>query len=84
MRRVALRGLLRRKTRAVLTSLAVVLGVAMISGTFVLTDTIQKAFTNVFDTAYENTSVVITGKEVVEESSTKPTVPTSLLDRVRA
>ena len=84
MRRVALKGLLRRKTRAVLTSLAIVLGVAMISGTFVLTDTIQRAFTNVFDTAYKNTSVIITGKEVVKESSTHPTVPAELLARVRA
>jgi putative ABC transport system permease protein len=84
MTRVALKGLLRRKTRAVLTSLAVVLGVAMISGTFVLTDTIERAFTNVFDTAYKNTSVIITGKEVVKESSTHPTVPAALLERVRS
>src|SRR4051812_7875610 len=84
MTRVALKGLLRRKTRALLTSLAVVLGVAMISGTFVLTDTIQKAFTNVFDTAYSNTSVIISGKEVVKESSTHPTVPASLLGQVRS
>jgi len=84
MIRVAIKGLLRRKTRALLTSLAVVLGVAMISGTFVLTDTIQRAFTNVFDTAYESTSVIITGKEFVKESSTHPTVPASLLERVRS
>ena len=84
MTRVAIKGLLRRKTRALLTSMAVVLGVAMISGTFVLTDTIQKAFTNVFDTAYNQTSVIITGKEVVKESSTHPTVPASVLERVRS
>ena len=84
MTRVAIKGLLRRKTRALLTSLAVVLGVAMISGTFVLTDTVQKAFTNVFETAYNKTSVIITGKEVVKESSTHPTVPASLLERVRS
>src|SRR4051812_25450459 len=84
MTRVAIKGLLRRKTRALLTSLAVVLGVAMISGTFVLTDTIQKAFTNVFDTAYSNTSVIISGKEVVKESATHPTVAASLLARVRS
>src|SRR3954452_14094022 len=84
MTRVAIKGLLRRKTRALLTSLAVVLGVAMISGTFVLTDTIQKAFTNVFDTAYSKTSVIITGKEVVKESATHPTVAASLLERVRS
>jgi putative ABC transport system permease protein len=84
MTRVALRGLLRRKTRAVLTSLAVVLGVAMISGTYVLTDTMQKAFTSAFSTGYEHTSVIITGKEVVKESATHPTVPASLLARVRS
>jgi len=84
MTRVALKGLLRRRTRAVLTSLAVVLGVAMISGTFVLTDTIQKAFTNVFDSAYKDTSVIVTGRPVVRESATHPTVPATLLARVRA
>jgi putative ABC transport system permease protein len=84
MTRVAIKGLVRRKTRALLTSLAVVLGVAMISGTFVLTDTIQKAFTNVFDTAYNKTSVIITGKEVVKGSSTHPTVPATLLEQVRS
>src|SRR6266487_3370307 len=41
---VALRGLLARRVRAVLTALAIVLGVAMVSGSFVLTDTISKAF----------------------------------------
>ena len=45
MRRVALKGLLGRKLRTVLTMLAIVIGVAMVSGTFVLTDTIDRAFT---------------------------------------
>jgi putative ABC transport system permease protein len=84
MTRVALKGLLGRKVRAVLTSLAIVLGVAMISGTFVLTDTIKKAFTAVYDSAYQGTSVIVTGKEIVKESSSRPTVPASLLTRVRA
>jgi putative ABC transport system permease protein len=76
MTRVAIKGLLHRKTRALLTSLAVVLGVAMISGTFVLTDTIQKAFTNVFDTAYDKTSVIITGEEVARSPPpTRPSPP---------
>ena len=52
MTRVALRGLLGRKLRAVLTAFAIVLGVAMVSGTFVLTDTIKAAFTTVFTTVY--------------------------------
>ena len=44
MTRLALRGLAARKLRTSLTVIAVLLGVTMIAGTFVLTDTIQKAF----------------------------------------
>jgi putative ABC transport system permease protein len=84
MSRVALKGLLGRKTRAILTSLAIVLGVAMISGTFVLTDTIENAFNGVFGTAYEQTDVVVTGKEIVKGSASHPTVPASLLAQVKA
>ena len=39
MIRVALRGLSGRKFRTVLTAIAIVLGVAMMSGAYVLTDT---------------------------------------------
>ena len=46
--RVALRGLLGRKLRATLTAIAIVLGVAMVSGTYVLTDSIDRAFDNIF------------------------------------
>src|SRR6185312_12009765 len=45
---VALRGLLGRKLRTILTAVAIVLGVAMVSGTFVLTDSIDKAFNLIF------------------------------------
>jgi hypothetical protein len=48
MTRFALRGLLGRKLRTVLTALAIVLGVAMISGTYVLTDSIDRAFDAIF------------------------------------
>ena len=48
MIRVALRGLLGRKLRTILTAIAIVLGVAMVSGTFVLTDSIDKAFNSIF------------------------------------
>jgi putative ABC transport system permease protein len=84
MRRVALKGLAFRKVRALLTALAVVLGVAMVSGTYVLTDSIQRAFDGIFSGSYEDTSAVISGKQVVEFSTTgKATVPESLLQEVR-
>ncbi len=85
MRRVALKGLAQRKLRTTLTALAVVLGVAMVSGTYVLTDTISHAFTSIFATSYQSTSAVIIGREVVKESgSGSATVPASIVDRVGA
>jgi putative ABC transport system permease protein len=89
--RVALKGLARRKLRAVLTAVAVILGVAMISGTFILTDTIEAAFDTVFTVAYKKTDVVISGKSAIAESSQEnererglPAFSESLLARVRA
>jgi putative ABC transport system permease protein len=90
MIRVALKGLLGRKLRAVLTAIAIVLGVAMVSGTYVLTDTIKAAFSTVFTTVYKNTDAVITGKSAVgnnrggQNSTAPPSLPASLLTRVRA
>ena len=65
---VALKGLAGRKVRALLTAFAVVIGVSMVSGTYVLTDTMQKAFDGIFTASYEETDAVIAGKQVVESS----------------
>ncbi len=84
MTAVALKGLLGRKLRSVLTGLAIVLGVAMISGTYILTDTINRAFTNVFNVSYRHTDAIISGKQFVSDANSTPTVPASVLTRVRA
>jgi putative ABC transport system permease protein len=82
---VALKGLAGRKVRTVLTAFSVVIGVTMVSGTLVLTDTIQKAFDGIFGASYEQTDAVIAGKEIVKGSgSGAATVPESLLAKVRA
>src|SRR4051794_31529917 len=84
MRRVALKGLWLRRGRAMLTALAVVLGVAMVCGTYVLTDTISKAFDDIFTTGAAKTSAVITGREVVSDSSSgAATISESLVAKVR-
>lgn len=87
MIRVALKGLAGRKFRAAMTALAIVLGVAMVSGTFVLTDTIDKAFDTIFVESYANTDAAISGKapDISFEGDTAeaPGVPESLLQRVR-
>jgi putative ABC transport system permease protein len=85
---VALKGLLRRKARAVLTAIAIVLGVAMVSGTYILTDTIKSAFSTVFTSVYKNTDAVITGRSAIggegnEERQVPPSFPASLLAQVR-
>jgi putative ABC transport system permease protein len=84
MTAVALKGLLGRQLRSVLTGLAVVLGVAMISGTYILTDTIDRAFSNVFNVSYRHTDAVISGKQFVSEANNIPSIPASVLGRVRA
>jgi putative ABC transport system permease protein len=85
MRRVALKGIWWRRGRAVLTAFAVVLGVAMVSGTFILTDTVNKAFDTIFQDSYAKTSAVISGREVVTDAASgNATVPASLLPRVRS
>ena len=48
MRRVTIKGLLAHKLRFALTALAVMLGVAFMSGTMILTDTISRTFDNLF------------------------------------
>ena len=69
MTRLALRGLAARKLRTSLTVIAVLLGVTMIAGTFVLTDTIQKAFDDIFSAQTKGADVVVSGREAIETSS---------------
>ena len=64
MMRFALRSLAGRKFRAIATALAIVLGVAMVAGTFVLTDTIDKAFSNDLHESYAGTDAVVSAKAV--------------------
>jgi hypothetical protein len=56
--------------RAILTVLAIGLGVAIVNGAYVLTDSVDGAFRNVFSSALENTSVIIfvSGEEIGRRS----------------
>jgi putative ABC transport system permease protein len=87
MIRVALKGMLGRKLRTVLTALAIVLGVSMISGTYVLTDTITASFTKIVDGSYENADAVISGKVAFKNNesntATTPAFPDTVLAKVK-
>jgi putative ABC transport system permease protein len=65
MIRVALKGLLGRKLRAALTAFAIVLGVAMISGSLVLTDTVGKSFDGVYSQSYKASDAVVSTKDAI-------------------
>jgi putative ABC transport system permease protein len=83
---VALKGLAARKVRAVLTALAVVIGVAMVSGTFILTDTTLKSFTGLFTASSAKTDAFVRGKEIVKNSTNGSgiTIPASVLTKIQA
>ena len=59
MRRATLRNLLAHKMRMALTTLSIVLGVAFVSGTLVLTDTMNATFTALFGEANKTTDVAV-------------------------
>ncbi|MFI1017539.1 ABC transporter permease [Streptomyces sp. NPDC020965] len=59
MFRTALRNVLAHKARLLMTVLAVMLGVAFVSGTLVFTDTLGNAFRNQTAKSFDNTAVVV-------------------------
>ena len=87
MWRTALRGLLAHKLRLALSGLAIVLGVAFVSGTMIFTDTLSRTFTNLFQSTSSDVSVTpATAFEAGFEApgGSASYVPSSLVDRITA
>lgn len=63
MRKVSLRNLAAHKVRLVLTVLAVVLGTAFVTGSFVFTDTLQRTFNGLFEDAAKGVDVRVSAQE---------------------
>lgn len=85
MWKVTRRGLAANKVRFLLTAIAVVLGVAFVSGTFVLTATIQQTFNDLFSNIYQNTDAVVRAPQRLSSdfgTGQRPNVPASLLAAV--
>ena len=83
MLRLVLRGFMQRKLRVLLTGIAIALGVALMAGTYILTDTINHAFAEVFGAAYAKKAVVVTEKETLGGSEVS-VLDAATLARVRA
>ena len=83
---LVLRGFVQRKLRVLLTGIAVALGVALMAGTYVLTDTINHSFAGIFQTANRGHDVVITPTQVLGRNSGSETTPITdaMLAQVRA
>ena len=83
MAAIALRNLWERKMRTALTALAIVLGVMMVAGTYVLTDTIDRSFDRIFTESNQGIDAVVTTREVVEtDDGQVPPFSERILERV--
>jgi len=81
---LAVKSLWARRVRALATTFAVVIGVAFVAGSYVLTDTIFAAFDEIFSDSLKGTSVVVSAKNPVEQENGEiPTVEASLLPKVK-
>jgi putative ABC transport system permease protein len=90
MLRLTLKGLAARRLRTALTTLAIVLGVALVSGALTLTDTQRKGADALSSASYDGTDAVVSAKTAFAVDSAedwaiqKPTIPASTLETVRA
>src|SRR3954462_12976891 len=82
-----MKGLIAHKLRLFATALAVMLGVAFMAGTLVLTDTVTKTFDDLFGDVYKNTDVVVRAQAAFEGPAgigpQRPRVDATLVDKVR-
>ncbi|WP_405751731.1 FtsX-like permease family protein [Streptomyces sp. NBC_01411] len=83
MFRTALRNVLSHKARLLMTVLAVLLGVAFVSGTLVFTDTLSHAFRNESAKNYSDVAVAVTSYSDSDNPKEAPGVSTKTLDRIR-
>jgi putative ABC transport system permease protein len=89
MLRVAIRGLLAHKLRFLLTTLAVVLGVTFVAGSFVLTDSMESAFGELFESSSAGVDLHVraaTGFEMAVtdfDAGAAPTLDERVVDEAR-
>jgi putative ABC transport system permease protein len=88
MWRITLKGVMAHRLRYALTALSVLLGVAFIAGTFVLTDTMNHTFDNLYTQIYQGTAAVVRASQPfnpgVSFTNERQRVDDSLASTVRA
>ena len=84
---LTMKGLWAHKLRYALTSLAIVLGVAFMAGTMVLTDSMQQAFDRVFTSANRGTAAIVRHEQAIKgefSSDSRGRVDAAVVDQVAA
>jgi putative ABC transport system permease protein len=86
MWKVTLKGLLAHKLRLLLTMLAIVLGVGFVAGTYVLTDTINKTFTDLFRQTTKGVDVAVRTNTTfsAQGNEQRAPMPAAVRDQVAA
>jgi putative ABC transport system permease protein len=87
MSKTVLRGLAARPLRTVLTMFAILLGVALVSAAFTLTDTMRAASSSLSASAYDETDAVVTAGTAFDADAwvaKRSTIDASVLEDVRS
>ncbi|KUM72055.1 ABC transporter permease [Streptomyces curacoi] len=84
MFRTALRNVLAHKARLLMTVLAVMLGVAFVSGTLVFADTLSGAFRNQSAKSYDDVAVAVTSHADSDNPEEEPGLSRKTLDKISA
>ncbi|MBA2338635.1 MAG: FtsX-like permease family protein [Acidimicrobiia bacterium] len=84
MLKAALKSLLAHKTRLILTAISIILGVAFVAGTFVYTDTTDRAFSTIMDDAFSGLDIVVSGDSDFTFGGTGIYFDESMLDDIAA
>ena len=84
MFRTALRNVFAHKARLLMTVLAVMLGVAFVSGTLVFADTLSNAFRNQSAKSYDDVAVAVTSYADPDNPEEAPGLSGKDLDRITA
>src|SRR4028118_2312617 len=86
MLHTTIKGMLSHKTRSLLTAISIALGVAFLAGTLMLTDSMNRAFDNLFATVNSGTDAVVRAEATEDDNGTqtgRDVLPAKLLDDVR-
>ncbi|MFI9800280.1 ABC transporter permease [Streptomyces sp. NPDC052302] len=84
MFRTALRNVLAHKARLLMTVLAVMLGVAFVSGTLVFADTLSNAFRNQSAKSYDDVAVAVTSYASPDDPEEEPGLSARTIGKIAA